>query len=344
MTDFQRARTAFFWVGVIVPLALLVIATALIWTWLPELPEPAAIHWGTDGVNGYGPGWTYLALTMGIGGGLVVMFAAMALLAHRVPRSSRTSPTADAKTPQWSATARFLGAMSLGTSGMIAFLMVVSVNAQRGLDDAADAPNAASWLFVGFALFVGLPILGWFLQPRVSASPDTGQQAASTMRLASGEKAAWFGSVAIGRMGIVILVGSMLLLIGATILVFVVEAGAVGWIMVLVTVLTIVLIATTLVFRVRVNSAGLLVRSVLGWPRWNIRASDIADVRVVQVNPVAEFGGWGLRIGIDGRMGVVLRTGEALQVTRKSGKVFVVTINDAATAAAVLTATTKENS
>lgn len=344
MTEFRRARTAFLWVGVIVPLAFLTIATALIWAWLPELPDPAAIHWGIDGANGYGPGWTYLALTMGVGGGIVALFAVIALLAHRMPQSSGTSPTADTPKPQWSATARLFGAMNLGTSSMISLLMVTSVNAQRGLEDAADAPNVVSWLFVGIALLVGLPVLGWFLQPNVSASPDAGRQATSAIRLAPGEKAAWFGSVAIGRVGIVILAVSMLLLIAATILVFAVEAGAVSWIMVLVTVLVIVLIATTLVFRVRVNSAGLLVRAALGWPRWSIRASEIADVRVVQVNPVGEFGGWGVRIGADGRMGVVLRTGEALQVTRTSGRVFVVTIDDAATAAAVLTATVKENS
>jgi hypothetical protein len=275
---------------------------------------------------------------------MVVLFTVIALLAHRTPQGSRTSPTADAPTPQWSPTARFLGAVNLGTSSMIALLMVVSANVQRGLADAVDAPDTTSWLFVGFGTLVGLTALGWFLQPRASASPDAGQQATSGIRLAPGEKAAWFGSVAIGRTGVVILVVSMLLLIGATILVVAVDAGAVSWIMVLVTVLVIVLIATTLVFRVRVNSTGLLVRSVFGWPRWRIRMSEIADVRVVQVNPVAEFGGWGMRIGADGRMGVVLRTGEALQVTRTSGRAFVVTIDDATTAAAVLTATVKENS
>ena len=343
MTELRRARTAFLWVGVIVPLALLTITASAIWAWLPELPERVAIHWGIDGVNGYGPGWTYLALTIGVGGGMVLLFAVIGLLAHRMPRTSRTVPSASAQLPRRSPLARLFGAVNLGTSSMIALLMLTSVNGQRGLEDAANAPNSVSWLLVGFGLLVGLSVLGWFLQPRVDASPDAGQQTAG-IRLAPGEKAAWFGRVAIGRTGIVILVVSLLLLVGATILVFVVEAGAVSWIMVLITALVIVLIATTLVFRVRVNSDGLLVRSVVGWPRWSIRASEIADVRVVQVNPVAEFGGWGLRIDVEGRMGVVLRTGEALQVTRTNGRVFVVTIDDAATAAAVLAATVRVNS
>lgn len=56
------------------------------------------------------------------------------------------------------------------------------------------------------------------------------------------------------------------------------------------------------------------------------------------VNPMGDFGGWGLRLSVDGRVGVVLRTGEALQITRRKGRPFVVTVDDAETAAAVLSA------
>ena len=51
---------------------------------------------------------------------------------------------------------------------------------------------------------------------------------------------------------------------------------------------------------------------------------------------MAEFGGWGYRVGRGGRVGVVLRTGEALQVQRTGGRAFVVTVDDAATGAALL--------
>jgi hypothetical protein len=54
------------------------------------------------------------------------------------------------------------------------------------------------------------------------------------------------------------------------------------------------------------------------------------------VNPLAEFGGWGWRWGADGRVGVVLRAGEGIQVTRTNGKRFVVTVDDAQTGASVL--------
>ncbi|MBD3752872.1 MAG: hypothetical protein IE935_10685 [Micrococcales bacterium] len=45
-----------------------------------------------------------------------------------------------------------------------------------------------------------------------------------------------------------------------------------------------------------------------------------------------------MRFAIDGRRGVVLRRGEALEVTRRSGRVFVVTVDDASTASALLIA------
>lgn len=56
------------------------------------------------------------------------------------------------------------------------------------------------------------------------------------------------------------------------------------------------------------------------------------------VDRKGEFGGWGLRLSVDRRFGVVLRAGEAIEVTRANGKRFVVTVDDAGTGAALLEA------
>ena len=111
---------------------------------------------------------------------------------------------------------------------------------------------------------------------------------------------------------------------------------AAGWIVAVIALILVILVASGLSFRVRASAAGLRVRSAAGWPRLEIPATEIASTRAVQVNPFAEFGGWGYRFGTDGRRGFVLRTGEALEVTRPDGRVFVVTVDDAATAASVL--------
>ena len=52
---------------------------------------------------------------------------------------------------------------------------------------------------------------------------------------------------------------------------------------------------------------------------------------------MGDFGGWGWRTGLGGdRTGVVLRTGEALKVERTGGRLFFITTDDAAGAAALL--------
>jgi hypothetical protein len=96
--------------------------------------------------------------------------------------------------------------------------------------------------------------------------------------------------------------------------------------------------ATTLAFHVRVDDSGLHVDSVLGIPRFHVPLSDIESAARVEVNPMGEFGGWGLRLSTGRRFGVVLRAGDAIEVLRRSGKRFVVTVDDAATGAALLEA------
>ena len=57
-----------------------------------------------------------------------------------------------------------------------------------------------------------------------------------------------------------------------------------------------------------------------------------------RVDPAAEFGGWGFRLGLDGRFGIVLHAGEAIQVERRHGRPLVVTVDDAQTGAGLLAA------
>lgn len=112
--------------------------------------------------------------------------------------------------------------------------------------------------------------------------------------------------------------------------------GSAGWIIAIGTVLIATLVATQLAFRVQVRQDGLLIRSVYGWPRTMIPLSDVASVAVTEINPFPDFGGWGWRYGANRRRGVVLRKGEALEVTRSDGRVFVVTVDGAKKAATIL--------
>lgn len=93
--------------------------------------------------------------------------------------------------------------------------------------------------------------------------------------------------------------------------------------------LVIALAVSTLSWRITIDHRGLRVRSAMGWPRATIAPDQIESVSVVSVDPIGEFGGYGWRWAPDGRSGIVLSKGEAIQVTRMNGKKFIVTMHDA---------------
>jgi len=328
--DVRRSRTAFLWVGLIAPLALLVAAAVAIASWMPSLPDPMAIHWGDDGVNGFATKWSYIPLVLGIGAAVVVLTALLAWGAHRLPQSS-----AGPVIGPWSPTTRFMGALNLGLAALIAFIALAGAWVQRGLPDAADAPGIGIPTLIGFALLVMLAVVGWFLQPPSPVSAADEALPAGSIALDAGTRAAWFGTATMARTGVVVLVASLALLAVMTVFFAIVGEDS-WWLLATITLLMALLIGTMVVFRVRVNAQGLRVRSLLGWPNTRIPLQRIEKIETVQLDPLREFGGWGWRIAVDGRRGVVLRAGEALQVTRTDGRIFVVTVDGALVAAAAL--------
>lgn len=330
--DIRRARLAFLWVGVIIPLAVIVASAVVVAVWLPELPEPAAIHWSSDGVDGVAPGWMHLVLLVGVGGGMITAFALLVWFAHR----GQAGPGR----PAWSVTARFLGAVNLGLAGLMSVVALAAVGPQRGLARAMDAPNLGDVAAIlGFALLIALTAIGWFVQPKVASvrSADA-SDAATALPTSASERVVWIGTTTVSRGGRVVLGGLVLLVVAFTVVLIATGAADVWAAATLIATAALLLVAfvVTLVFRVRIGPGGILVRSLAGWPKVEISAGEITSARDVTVTPFADFGGWGLRHGLDGRYGVVLRAGEALEVTRVDGRRFVVTIDDAETAAAVL--------
>jgi hypothetical protein len=73
----------------------------------------------------------------------------------------------------------------------------------------------------------------------------------------------------------------------------------------------------------------------LPFPRKRIALAAMDSAASREVSALAEFGGWGYRIR-PGASGFVLRSGPALSVRLRTGKEFVVTVADSATAAALL--------
>lgn len=97
-----------------------------------------------------------------------------------------------------------------------------------------------------------------------------------------------------------------------------------------------VVLLGVLTWRIAVDDEGLTVHGGLGWPKVTLPATDVESVTVRDIDPMAQFGGWGLRSNLAGEAGVVARKGPGIVVQRSSGQRFIVTTEDAPAGAARL--------
>lgn len=331
----RRTHRAAVVVGGVVPLLIAVAATVVMVSWVPELPNPVATHWGAaGGPDGFGSVWITAALPLVF----AVAFGAVA-----VGVSWRTRPSG-----LLAGTQKILLVTSLFLSGMMSSLALWTLAVQRGLSSAGQAPSITPGVFVAAATGLVLAAIGWFLLPRMDnglvGAESAGSAGSEPLQLGPSERAAWSRGIRITG-GILAVLGAVIVVLCGFLVVPVWE-GSQGRIVpaVLVVVVIVALAAVgTSFWRVGVDYRGLVVRSLLGWPRIVIRPADIRSARVVQINPVADFGGWGWRWIGGRRVGIIMRAGEAIEVTRQSGSVFVVTVDDAGTAVALLSSLVAHN-
>lgn len=319
-SDLVRRR--FVQVGLWAPIPVVAIAVVIQLAALPRVPDPVAVHWDASGaVDGFGPAWTYPALTLLLGLGLPALFTGLGLIGSRAPRGGNH---------------RFLAALSLATTVFVAMMATGLLLVQVGLTDAAAAPSALLPALAGVLLAVLAGIAGWFAQPASPAESPTVARSAP-LALAAGERAVWMRTATMSR-GAMWALAVVVLLVAGTGVAFVIAGEPTGWLLLALGLLLLVLVAATTTFHVTVDDGGLLVRSSVGIPRFRVPLADVAAAAAVTVDPMGEFGGWGLRLGAGRRFGVVLRAGDAIEVVRRDGRRFVVTVGDAATGAALLEA------
>ena len=203
---------------------------------------------------------------------------------------------------------------------------------------------AAVPILVGFALGVAAALLTWWLLPQEAHQPAA-VESAHTFPMTRGEVMAWTGRISPpnGLIALLISVIVITLATGAVLTLTVHARGVLFWILSLI---FLVVLITTSEFRIAAGPSGLTVKSVVGWPSFRIPTAEITRAGVVDVDPLSDFGGWGLHWVIGrsgkGRLGIVSRPGSALEVVRQDGRSLVLTIDDASTAAAVLETYAKE--
>ena len=284
---------------------------------LPQAPPRIPVYWGGSGApSGWGPVWLPLVLTVLLGFGLPAVFGL----------SSPPSLRRGDRSPAF----RIFGAQALGLS----VLTVVATSLRLQNVGTTSSDENRLWLPL-FAAGVAAALAGWFLQPRGSRPAPA--RAVTPLELASSERAAWIRTAFLP-------VPAVAVITAATIVAL--KAGF-GWvagdrhgfaaILTAVALLLIALLATTVAFRVCVDARGLSVRSMLGVPRFRVPPQEVGSVAVVDARSLGVPGSWGIRV-LPGRVTIVMRSTLGIHVTRRDGRLFFVTVDDAATGAALLDA------
>jgi hypothetical protein len=157
---------------------------------------------------------------------------------------------------------------------------------------------------------------------------------ASPINIQSGERVVWAGT---GHPRPVMIVGQVVAT-GANVLIgvlasrweFVIAAGA-------------MICVWLLLDRVSVTVGPFGMRAsmgLLGFPRLSIPIDQIAQVSTLDIKPT-RWGGWGYRGSLRAfkRAAMIVRAGEGIRIDLNDGRLFIVTVDDATTGAAVLQGT-----
>lgn len=308
-------------VGVALPAALLLAALAVMVWALPELPSPVATHWGPSGQpDGFGsPVLSFVLLPV-----ISIAWIAFAFVVAR--RLRPAGPAVNQKLVL--ATGVFLTAY-LGT--LIAGSFVI----QRGVADARDSGSILPVLLLATVVGVLLAVAAWFLLPPAAApEPVPPLDELPARPLTASERVSWVRRVEprSRSIGVILGIAGVLIVAGALL--------ALGtqplWALVFVLPAVLIALGYALTFwTVTVDRHGLVARGGPGWPTIRIPLENIEAAQVITVDPIIDFGGWGLRWA-PGRTGIILQRGTALEVRRPTGRDLVITLDDAAAPAELI--------
>ncbi len=207
-----------------------------------------------------------------------------------------------------------------GGLGLAVVLMTAAAN--RGIDDWTQARELTVWSFVFLiaipigGLAIGI-VLGRTLHPLKEIVPTEGP----VIAVAAGERVSWVGRVRVKW--VLFVMGGVALILLLTfpelpLWVFLAVIG-VGLMMTQV--------------EANVTNDGLRIR-LGGIPVKSYGLDGISTARAIDLDP-REWGGWGWRFAPN-RSAIVLRGGEAIELTLRSGRLFAVTVDEATTGAALL--------
>lgn len=280
-----------------------------------DLPGPIAIHFGGDGrADGSGPLWLHLTVVSLF----TVTASAVLLWSAWRPRSTVGVEAAVATFVGW----------------LIGFVNAIVLFANEGVEQWREARlggSGAIWGATLSALVVAVPVARMV---RHAADGRSGEPAPA-LELGGAERAAWFGRAnsRVIASGVVFLI-----FVGTVVLLAFAGGGLATGLVLLATGLAMV---SFMSLDVAVGETGVRVRAgALRWPTVHFGLDEIEAARSVHWDPLRGglVSGWGYRgsLRLMGRAGWVLRGGPALELDLTDGRRFVVTVDGAEEAAAVL--------
>ena len=303
----------------LVVLTPLLAAAVSIVAMLALAPAQVALHWGIDGVDRVGGIGELVALVAALVPSFTVLMAVAAVVALR---SGTTRGYL-----------RLLIVLSVAFGLAIAGGVLNLALAQRGVENVETLPVSTALLPLLIAAVAGIAIGGALsLLAPVLPVRATSLAPAAPLRLAPGESAYWSARVQSPA--------PVIALVLAAIVIVDVICVLAGLPLYLPVVYTLVLTAlgSLLGWHVVVDSAGLRATGLLGFPVVRVRADEIAGVSVDTVRAFGDFAGWGVRVDKQGRWGLIVRSGPAIQVERVGTSPLVITVGDANNGAALLAA------
>ena len=315
--DDAAVRRARIGLGLGIPAFMVTLWAVPLYLWRDDLAAQLATHFDSSGVpDGSMSTDGFAALT----GGLVAVGVLLCLVLASARRS-----WSDGAAPLIGLLGGFIGSLGSG-------LLLMTVTLQRGVVDWQQAPF--SWTaMVGV---IGLSLaLGAFAARLAADLPRRDLVAddlsSPVMDLGPGERAVWTRRM----QSRALLVGGIAAIVASV----GVAVGTVWWVAFAGLCSGVAMLGLS-TLRVRVDRQGLRVSyGLLPWPRTHISLRRIATARAMDVKP-AEWGGWGYRgsLSLTKRAAVVHRAGPGLRVDLHDGKIFVVTVDDPQTAAALINA------
>ena len=305
-------------IGLVLPLMVYGLSAYLAFSWRAELPDLIATHWGSNGPDGFSSLDKFVYTVVGAG---IVLCVVPFVVALRVPQVRK-----------------IMTSLSLWLASFFALILLGSLWVQRELTDPSEAGGIGAVLVIALAGSLALGVLGYWLNPSDPPQELSQVDQQEAIRLAreglpaQGAATAQPWETSIHSKTGMWIGGSSIIL---TVLLAVMLQDL--WLLIIPVLLGVVIVATS-VFQVRIDAAGLSVRSVLGWPRKVVPLAEVRSVQQTTTDAFSEFGGWGWRVKKAGHTGIIMAGGPSLTVQYAGPRTLVVTMPDAA-AAATATAT-----